>query len=243
MKVIKLLVIVLALFISNSYAGKKVTIIEKIKSTETIQVYFSPSPVSVKQPEVSAAVSLYPEEAEALKTKFEGVDLPEDYEVLYSLVVAELNKAFGIEKFVVGNIDDVPKKTVKIFGADTEVEDWNQLNDKFIVYATINVKYYGSPYSRVDDVVNIKSYMEGSVHLLFANIVEEKASLKYLNPAGVKVYAKGNEFVQKGIFTTMEQFTEQVATNALVDKMTEAVPGSFDKFYTKQKKKYDKANK
>ncbi len=243
MKVFKLLIIITALFISNSYAGKKVTIIEKINNTETIQVYFLESPITVKQPEVSATVSLYPEEAEALKMKIEPIDLPEDYDALYSLVVAELNKAFGVDKFVLGKLDDVPKKTVKIFGADTEVEDWNQLSDKFIVYVSVSVNYYGSPYQRAEDAVKIPSYMESSINIKFCDIVEEKAPLKYLNPAGANIYAKGDQFTQMGIFTSMDQFTEQAEPNSMVDKIKEKIPGSLDKFYAKQKKKFDKANK
>ncbi|MCK5168892.1 MAG: hypothetical protein KAQ75_03355 [Bacteroidales bacterium] len=246
MKLIKITIVLLAIFISNSYAGKKVTIIELINNTETIQVYFYNSQLTVKQPDVSATVSLYPEEAKALKTKFESIDLPEDYASIYSAVIDELNKVFGVEKFVLGNLDDVPKKTVKIFGADTEVEDWNQLSDKFIVNATVDVKYTSgvSSYKRVEDIINIDSYLEASINLRFCEIVEEKAPLKYLNPAGVNIYVKGDDLVkQKGIYTTMEQFTEKVAPNSLVDKLKETVPGSLDKFYAKQKKKYDKANK
>lgn len=243
MKIIKLLIIVFAIFISNSYAGKKVTIIEKINNTETIKVYFLESPVSVKHPEVSGAVAITSEELEALKTKIEPINLPEDYASVYGLVIAELNKVFGVEKFVLGNLDDVPKKTAKIFGAETEIEDWNQMSDKFIVYASVDVRYYGSPYRRENDMVTIDSYLEASITLWFCDIVEEKAPLKYLNPAGVKVYAKGDKFKQEGIFTTMEQFTEKVAPNLLAEKLGEAVPGNYDKFYEKQKKKYDKANK
>ncbi len=243
MKVFKLLIILFAISIANSYAGKKPTIIERINNTETIQVYFSESQVTVKQPEASATVSLYPEEAEAVKTKFESIDLPEDYASIYSTVVDELNKVFGVEKFVLGNLDDVPKKTVKIFGADTEVEDWNLLDDKFIVTASVSVRYYGMTYSRADEKVKIESNLEASINLYFCDIVEEKAPLKYLNAAGTNIFVKGDKLTQMGIFTTMEQFTEQVAPNSLVDKLKETVPGSLDKFYAKQKKKYDKANK
>ena len=243
MKVFKLLIIILAIFISNSYAGKKVTVIERIKNTETIQVYFLESQVTVKQPEASPTVSLYPEEAKALKTKFEAIDLPEDYASVYSLVVAELNKVFGVEKFVLGNTDEIPKKTVKIFGADTEVEDWNKLSDKFIVYVSVSAKYYASTYSRADDKVNIDSYLEATINIRFCDIVEEKIPLKYFNPVGINIYTKGEKFKQNGIFTSMEQFTEQAAANSLVDKLKETVPGSLDKYYAKQKKKYDKANK
>jgi hypothetical protein len=243
MKVFKLLIIVLVIFISNSYAGKKVTIIEKINNAETIYVYFYETQVHVNQPEASATVSLYPEEAEALKTRINTIDLPEDYAAIYSTVVDELNKVFGVEKFVLGNLADVPKKTVQLFGKDTEVEDWNQLSDKFIVYASVDVRYYGMTYSRAKDVVKIESNLEASINIKFCEIVEEKAPLKYLNPAGANVFVKGDKLTQMGIFTSMDQFTALVAPNSLVDKLNGALPGSLDKFYAKQKKKYDKANK
>ncbi len=243
MKLIKITFVLLLICTSSSFAGKKVTIIDLINNTETIQVYFYKSQLTVKQPEVSATVSLYPEEAETLKTRIEPIDLTEDYEAIYGTVVDELNKVFGVEKFVLGNLDDVPKKTVKIFGADTEVEDWNQLSDKFIVYITVDVKYYGMTYSRVEDAVNIVSNLEASINIKFCEIVEEKAPLKYLNAAGAGVMVKGDKLTQIGIFTSIDQFTEQVAPNTLVDKLKEAIPGSIDKFYAKQKKKYDKAHK
>ena len=243
MKVFKLLIIVLVIFISNSYAGKKVTIIEKINNAETIYVYFYKTQVHAKQPEASATVSLYPEEAEALKTRINTIDLPEDYAAIYSTVVDELNKVFGVEKFVLGNLADVPKKTVQLFGKDTEVEDWNQLSDKFIVYASVDVRYYGMTYSRAEDVVKIESNLEASINIKFCEIVEEKAPLKYLNPAGANIFVKGDKLTQMGIFTTIEQFTALVAPNSLVGKLNEAVSGGLDKFYAKQKKKYDKANK
>ena len=243
MKAFKRIIALLALLVSNSYAGKKVTIIEKINETEKIQVFFTESKITVKQPAVSAATALYPEEAEALKAKIEPIDLSEDYKTLYASVVTEINKAFGVEKFVMGDIDAVPKKTVKIFGTDTEVEDWNALSDKFIVYVSVDVKYYGSSYSRVDDKVKIETYMEASIVLRFCKIVEEKAPLSYLNPAGVNIYSKGEKFNQMGIFTTMEQFTEMAAPNSMVAVIEAKIPGSLDKFYKKQKKKYDKANK
>ena len=243
MKVFKLIIIVLVIFISNSYAGKKVTIIEKINNAETIYVYFYETQVHVNQPEASATVSLYPEEAEALKTRINTIDLPEDYAAIYSTVVDELNKVFGVEKFVLGNLADVPKKTVQLFGKDTEVEDWNQLSDKFIVYASVDVRYYGMTYSRAEDVVKIESNLEASINIKFCEIVEEKAPLKYLNPAGANTFVKGDKLTQMGIFTTIEQFTALVAPNSLVGKLNDAVSGSLDKFYAKQKKKYDKANK
>ena len=46
--------------------------------------------------------------------------------------------------------------------------------------------------------------MEASINLKFCEIVEEKAPLKYLNPAGVTIYTKGDKFTQMGIFTTMK---------------------------------------
>ena len=245
MKILNLTFVILFMFVTSVYAGEKETIIEKIEKVNTVPVFFPQGRVNVKQPTPNAAATpLYPEEVTAFKKPVRDFDLPDDYNIIHDLIVSELNKAFGTDKFVAGNLEDVPTKDVKILGMDTVVADWLKLEEKFIVLCFIDGLYSASTYERnKEERLQIKTKYIASINVKFCDIVEKNLPLKYLNPIGVMISASSEGFIQDGYFTKMDQFTSMVAPNSLAEKLKSYVPGGFDKFYEKQKKKYDKAMK
>lgn len=234
----------LLLFLTaNMYAGNGKSIIDEINSASNIPVFFIESKITVNQPQEIPNTPLTQYEALQLRNLYEPLEFPDEYSLAYAYIVKELNAVFGVEKFTLGNIDTVPKKTVILYEAKTLVEDWNRLHDKFIVYVSVSSRYNASYYSRINEQLEIDTYLEATVRIKFAEISDNEPALNYLNSDELTIHVKSKKFIQEGIFTDMLQFTKELEPASIADVLIEKIPGSFDKFYQKQKKIYAKANK
>lgn len=208
------------------------TLIELIEKAESVPVYLMPGVLSVK----TSISGMLPASCTTLQIPDE--DLGNAYVSAQKSVVDELNKVFGVSKFTAGDISSVPTKTVTVLGNTGEIQDWAKTSETLIVILTVSGTYSFFP---GDGKVQTTYTVAGNAK--FAEITSAQQPLSYVNALGTGFSADNDFDIEGDCFDSMDKYKEKIDPTSLVDDLNAQVGGSFDNFYEKQKKKYDKAMK
>lgn len=215
---------------SNNFpVGGKPTIIELIEKASVVNVYITSSDLKVVPPTVA---NLYPEGCAGINIPVEK--LGDAYNEVQQTVVAELTKVFGSDKFKAADINQVETKTVSVLGQTGKVQKWETVGEPIMVVVDVSASYSFFP---SDGKVDITYKVMGATRF-----IDPTLGILYMNPMGALFFAE-KSFKNGDCPNSMDFYKEQVEPNSLLEELKNAVAGSLDKTYAKEKKQYDKAKK
>ena len=177
-------------------------LIAEMEKVDKVKVYIQTSTLSVKKP---MAATMLPPSCSTFNIADESL---QGYDELPEKIAQELNKAFGTDKFVAGNIADVPTKEVKLMGQTGKMEDWSKTDDKLVALVLLSGTYSFFP---GDDIVKTTYTVSGNVK--FAKITSQYLP-DYFNPMGVG-FAASSDFEIKGdCYGSMDKYKEKWSPRA-----------------------------